>query len=196
MEVKAKTKFIRISPRKIRLVVDIVRGMEVNKAISQLIFIKKEAKTVVMKLINSAIANATNNFNLDKNNLFIKEIRVDEGATLKRWLPRAHGRATPLRKRTSHILLTLAEIKDSGDKKAKAIKLAPVVKLNNKVKAEKPKEIKREVISKKDEAITGAQEELGKTIVDPRMEGRHAHAKVEGGGHKGFVGKIFRRKSG
>lgn len=194
MEVKAKTKFIRTSPQKLRLVTNIVKGMKTTEAINQLTFIKKEAKTVVIKLINSAIANATNNFNLDKDNLFIKEIRVDEGATLKRWMPRAHGRATPIRKRTSHIMLTLAEIKDSGVKKGKTTELAPVVKLDGKTKIEKVKVKKKNNAALKDEAATGSKEELGKTIIDPRMEGRHAHAQIEGG--KGFTGKIFRRKSG
>ena len=70
----------------------------------------------ISKLVKSAIANAVNNFDLSEDNLYIKEIKVDEGPTLKRWMPRAHGRATPLRKRTSHVYVTLGEIKDSGEK--------------------------------------------------------------------------------
>ena len=110
MEVKEKVKFVRTSPRKIRLVVDVIRGMETIKALDQLKFVNKEAKKPVIKLINSAIANAENNYELDKNNLYIKEIKVDDGPTTYRWMPRAHGRATPLRIRTIHINLILAYI--------------------------------------------------------------------------------------
>ncbi len=114
MEVKASAKKIRISPRKVRLVIDLVRGSKVNDALDQLRFMNKNAKTVIEKLIKSGIANAVNTYNLSEDNLFIKEIRVDEGATLKRWMPRARGRATPIRKRTSHIMLILGALVDSG----------------------------------------------------------------------------------
>ena len=100
MEVKAKLKYIRISPRKVRLVADLVRKMEVNKALDQIKFSGKKSAKPLSKLINSAIANAANNFELDKNNLYIKEIRVDEGQTLKRWMPKARGRATPIMKKS------------------------------------------------------------------------------------------------
>ena len=92
MEIKAKLKYLKISPRKVRLVVDVIRGMEVVKALEQLQFINKRAARPVAKLINSAVANAEHNFELEKNNLYIKEIKVDEGATLHRWKPRARGR--------------------------------------------------------------------------------------------------------
>jgi large subunit ribosomal protein L22 len=114
MEVRAKVKFIRISPRKVRLIADVVRGLGVEKALNQLKFTNKKSAHPVYKLIESGLANAENNYDLDKNNLFIKEIRVDEGKTLKRFMPRAYGRATPIRKRTSHINLIIGEIKDSG----------------------------------------------------------------------------------
>ncbi len=115
MEVKAKAKDIRISPRKVRLVVDLVRGKRVDQALDQLRFLPKKASHPVAKVIDSAIANAFNNYDLKKDNLYIREIRVDEGRTLRRWTPRAYGRATPIRKRTSHIVLTLGEIVDSGE---------------------------------------------------------------------------------
>ncbi|SRR6056297_1335579 len=119
MEVKARAKHIRISPKKVRLVVDLIRGMQVNKALDQLKFLNKKATKPVSKLIKSGIANAENNYELDKKNLYIKEIKVDEGKTLHRFIPRAYGRATPIRKRMSHICLILAEIKDSGKVKPK-----------------------------------------------------------------------------
>lgn len=109
MEVKAKLRYLRMSPRKVRLVIDSVRGLDVGAAESQLRFIPKAAAKPVLKLLASAIANAEHNFNLNKSNLYIKEIRVDDGPTLKRWMPKAMGRADTIRKRSSHINLVLDE---------------------------------------------------------------------------------------
>ena len=119
MEVKAKAKHVRMSPRKVRLVADIIREMRVAPALNQLYFLHKRATVPVKKVIESAIANAEHNYELDKNNLYIKEITVDEGRTLHRFMPRAYGRATPIRKRTSHINVVLGEIVDSGEVKPK-----------------------------------------------------------------------------
>ena len=192
MEVKAKVKFIKISPRKVRLVADVIRGLEVNKALDQLSFLKKQAVKPIMKLIDSAVANAENNFELKKNNLLIKEIKVDEGPTLHRWMPRARGRATPVRKRTSHVSLVLAELVESGKKKAKKQKVEAPIKLG-----EKPKENEGVKVKSKDSgektSQEGSKEEKGKKIVDPRGEGKGKNTKVEG---KGFSAKVFRRKSG
>ena len=183
---------MKMSARKIRLVIDVVRGLGVNEALDQLKFINKWAAKPVAKLINSAVANAENNFELDKNNLYIKEIKADEGPTLDRWMPKAHGRATPIRKRTSHISLMLAEVKDSGERQAKKGKIAAPVKLES-----RPKEIEGIKIEKKqEEKAEDAIKEKGKVIEDIRREGRRGHAPIEGGGHKGFVAKMFRRKSG
>ena len=107
MLVKAELKNYRQSSRKVRLVVDLVRGKKVNQALSELSFLNKKASAVVEKLINSAVANANHNFDLKKENLIIKEIRVDEGKTLKRWRAGARGRAFPIKKRTSRIFLAL-----------------------------------------------------------------------------------------
>ena len=109
MEIKAQAKFIRMSPKKVRLIVDLIRGMDVKNAETQLNFSKKLAKEPVLKVLRSGIANAENNFELKKENLFIKKIVVDEGPTLKRWHPRAHGRAATIRKRSSHIGIELSE---------------------------------------------------------------------------------------
>lgn len=117
MEVKAKLRYLHMAPRKVRLVIDEIRGMDTREALGKLEFIEKAAAKPVSKLVNSAIANAEHNFDLDKSNLYIKEIRADEGPKFKRWRPRAFGRAFPIVKRTSHILITLDE-KVAG-KKAK-----------------------------------------------------------------------------
>ena len=184
MEIKAKAKYIRMSPRKVRIVLDVIRGLTTEKALAQLTFINKRAVKPVRKLILSAIANGENNYSLDKNNLYIRKIVANEGPTLHRWMPRARGRATPVRKRTSHIEVVLAEIKESGRATGKKPTLEAPVKLESKPKADEGVRVK------------SSPEEKGKKIVDPRSEGRGKHAKIEGGQEKGFVNKIFRRKSG
>lgn len=194
MEIKAKVKHIKISPRKVRLVADIVRGAKIGDALNQLAFTNKKATKPVEKLIKSAIANAENNYELEKENLFVKEIIVNEGPTLHRWMPRARGRATPVRKRTSHIDLVLGELVDSGEKKAVKQKVEKPVKLDS-----KPKEDDGvKVAGKKDKKTEDKPETSDKEakIIDPRGEGKGKHTRAEGKGQKGFVDKIFRRKSG
>ena len=194
MEVKAKAKFIRMSPTKIRLVANLIQKMPVEQALNQLQFINKLASGPVANLIKSAMANAEHNFELAKDNLFIKELTVNQGPTLKRSMPRAHGRATPIRKRTSHINLVLGEIKPSGVVKAKKQTIAAPVKLGEQPKKEPAVKLKDSVKAEAAEPKDDVTKEKGKVIVDPRMEGRGGHAKIEGG--KGFTTKIFRRKSG
>ena len=105
--VKASLYNYRQSPRKVRLVANLVKGKQVEKAVSLLNFTVKEASGPVSKLIQSAVANAKNNFNLDAKDLFVKEIQVNPGYVLRRNTPGARGRAFPIRKRTSHITLVL-----------------------------------------------------------------------------------------
>jgi large subunit ribosomal protein L22 len=108
---KASVKNVRISPRKARLVVDAVRGRSVSDALSILAFTRKKAALPVEKLLKSAVANAMDSHGVnDVDTLVIDQIMVDEGPALKRFTPRARGRATPIRKRTSHIRVTLREI--------------------------------------------------------------------------------------
>jgi large subunit ribosomal protein L22 len=107
---KASATHIRISPRKVRMVVDTVRGKSVSQAISILGFTRKKAALPVQKLLKSAVANAVENDGIsDVDTLVIDRIMVDEGPTLKRFMPRARGRATPIRKRTSHVRIILRE---------------------------------------------------------------------------------------
>lgn len=113
--VKAKLKHLRISPRKVRLVAGLVRGMSAQKAVRQLRFSKKKAAEPVLKLLNSAISNAENNSQISSDTLYVSEIKVDEGPTLKRFIPRAMGRATSIFKRTSHITLRLDQQKQAKD---------------------------------------------------------------------------------
>lgn len=107
---KASVTSVRISPRKVRMVADAVRGKSVSQAMSILAFTRKKAALPVQKLLKSAVANAVENNGVDDvDNLLIDRIAVDEGPTLKRFTPRARGRATPIRKRTSHIRIALRE---------------------------------------------------------------------------------------
>ncbi|MFH1621368.1 MAG: 50S ribosomal protein L22 [Patescibacteria group bacterium] len=120
MEVKAMLRHLRMSPRKVRLVIDTIRGKKVETAETQLIFVKKAAAGPVLKLLKSAVANAEHNFKLDKNTLFIKKITADAGMTIKRSMPRAMGRATPIRKRSTHITIILSD--EAVPKKEKKVK--------------------------------------------------------------------------
>ncbi|WP_096186217.1 50S ribosomal protein L22 [Evansella halocellulosilytica] len=112
MEAKAVAKQVRIAPRKARLVVDLIRGKQVGEAISILRHTPKKASPIVEKLLNSAIANAEHNYELEPDNLVISKAYVDEGITLKRFRPRAMGRASRINKRTSHITVVLTEKKE------------------------------------------------------------------------------------
>ncbi|MBE9570471.1 MAG: 50S ribosomal protein L22 [Proteobacteria bacterium] len=109
METRAVAKFVRISPRKIRLVMDQVRGKQVGEALNMLSFAPQRGARILKKLVNSAIANAEQNTGVDVDSLYIMRVYADEGPTLKRWRPRAQGRATSIRKRTSHLTVVLNE---------------------------------------------------------------------------------------
>lgn len=109
MEVKAITRYVRIAPRKARLVTELIKGKPVEEALTILRFVPKKAARLVDKTLRSAVANAEQNPNIDVDTLYIKGIFVDGGPTMKRWRPRAMGRATKIIKRTSHITVILDE---------------------------------------------------------------------------------------
>lgn len=109
MEIKASVKMMRISPVKIRIVGDLIIKKNVNDAMGILQFTPKKGAYILKKLLDSAIGNARQKKYVDVDTLYIKNIRVDEGPTMKRFLPRAMGRATPIRKRMSHVTLVLDE---------------------------------------------------------------------------------------
>jgi len=109
MEVKARLRFVRVAPRKARLVADLIRGRKSEEALNILSFTKKGAAKIVIKLLKSAIANATQKKTIDIDRLYVKKITVDQGPTMKRYQARALGRATTIRKRTSHIDIVLDE---------------------------------------------------------------------------------------
>lgn len=194
MEIKAKARYIHTSPKKIRLVLDLVRGMDVEAALRQLQFTNKKACGPISKLLNSAIANATNNFNLDKSNLFIKEIRGDDGPTLKRWRPRAFGRATPIRKRTTHISIILAEKKPSKQVNKEKAKVEAPVAIKD---FEKSLDSKPETDSSKKTRVSGETEK--KTEVEKPKKSRKEQTQLEQlrkSKKKGILRGVFNRKTG
>jgi len=171
-EIKASARFIHVAPRKVRLVINELKGLEAVKALEYLKFVNKAAVRPVTKLINSALANAENNFQLDKKDLYIKTITANDGPILKRWRPRAHGRSAPIRKRTSHIELILG-VKAGAKHKAIAQKETKKSEEAEEVKILKPEEVKKEI----SKTLSKGPQEKGKT-------------------DKGFFRGIFQRKTG
>ena len=108
-KVIAQLNNLRISPRKVRLIADRVRGVEVDKAIGMLTYDLRKTAEPMQKLLKSAIANAQNNFKISSSDLFVEDITVNEGPTLKRWMPRAYGRASQILKRTSRVRVVLSQ---------------------------------------------------------------------------------------
>lgn len=143
MEVKAKISYLRIAPRKVRLVVDLIRGKNVERAKNVLNFTTKKASLPLIKLLNQALANAKNNFQLDPANLYVSKIFVDEGPKYKRWQARSRGQAYEIQKKTSHVTIILDEMKKTAKKpkraKAKISSEEKVEKEEKIVKSEQPK---------------------------------------------------------
>ena len=165
--ITSRLKYLRVTPRKTRFVADFVRGMPVDEAKAALMFLGRRPSVHVLKLLDSAVANAKNNHKIQKSQLYIKEIKVDQGPKFKRWTPRARGGASPLEKKTSHLTLILG-VSD---------KLAPA-KFIFKEKLKKSPPLKGE--SEKEKAKDQFKESVKET------------KPVKG---PGFFHKVFRRKS-
>jgi len=108
---RATAKYIRISPRKVQVVIDLIRGKKVDEALAILAYTPKSASPVVEKLLESAIANAENNLQMDRGSLYVAEVYANQGPTLKRYWARSHGRADVILKRSSHITIVLDAVK-------------------------------------------------------------------------------------
>ena len=108
-DVKATAKTVRVTTRKAKLVLDLIRGKDVAEAMAMLKFLPNYAAEVTYKVVKSAAANATHNFQMDETKLYVKECYANEGITLKRYMPRAKGSASSIMKRTSHITVVVAE---------------------------------------------------------------------------------------
>lgn len=187
MEIKASLNNLRISPRKARAVTNLIKGMSVPQAEAQLSFLVKKPAPLVLKLLKSAVANGKNNFEAKKENLYIQKILVEGGPSLKRWLPRAMGRATPLLKRTSSIRLVLSELTPTA-KKAK--------------KSAKPEVVKADETSPESERIKEKVEQFDeqtkmKSPAPAKPYGASSQAKEKNFSRQTFgnIKKMFRRKS-
>lgn len=138
MEIKVQLRQLRMAPRKVGLVAKLVRGMSVAKAEHQLRYTKRAAGLPILKLLLSGVAAAEQQHKVSKDQLYLKSITVGDGLTLKRWMPRAQGRATPIRKRASHVVIVLSDkpvAKKADKKKAKkAVSKKTTVKTDNKSK--------------------------------------------------------------
>lgn len=165
MEATAKLNNLRIAPRKIRIIADVIRDKKVEEARDILNFSIKKGSLPLLKLLNSALSNASSAYGLDSNNLYISKITVDEGRKLKRWRPRARGSAARIEKKTSSITLVLKEINPAKKKKA----------------------------VKKTEAIPEKQEEEKKSV-QKKFQPDEAEKKLKPS-NLNKVNRIFRRKS-
>lgn len=172
--VRVLLRHAHISPRKMRLVANTIKNMRVNEAEAQLFIHERRPAGPLLKLLKSAIASAKS-MNLEPEKLVIKEIRVDGGPMLKRWMPRAQGRATPIQKKTSHVTIILQET----EKKVESNFVVEKKKKDNK---------KNKKESEKSKIKTSAEDE--------KKQETRADAKIESKTQeKGFTKKVFRRKS-
>ncbi|TSC90655.1 MAG: large subunit ribosomal protein L22 [Parcubacteria group bacterium Gr01-1014_2] len=181
-QITAQLNYLRISPRKVRAVAELLKGLDVDLAEAQLKYLVRKPAKPLLKLLNSAASNAKNNLGLDKNYLYIKNITVNEGMKLKRYKPKGFGLSMPIQKKTSHIKIVLGEISAEKRKKKEAF-LAKFPRIEEKkgVKAEEKKEIKTEQKQK----IEKAKREVEKV----------SRPKRGFGGIKSFGRRLFRRKS-
>jgi len=183
MKVSAKLNNLRIAPRKSKLVADLIRGLDIDDALTQLDYAVKRSSPYMKKLLESAIANAENNFGLDRSNLYIFDVVVGAGPTFKRWMPRAYGRASMILKRSSRINLILEErIEGKGRKTKEQMEKEKKQREDAKKKADKEKTEEKD---KKEKEI-GKKPTFEKEVKD---EDRKKEVK------KTWANKIFRRKS-
>ena len=157
-QVKAQLNGLRIAPRKVRAVTNLLKGKDVVYALNQMEFFMKRSVLPLIKLLNSAIANGENNFSMVKNNLYIKEFLVDEGIKLKRFRPKAQGRAGEIQKKTSRVRLVLDERvaglkRQATEKKAKE-KTGPIAEESTKTEIKRHEhEVKTEIGKKSEGSI-------------------------------------------
>lgn len=173
IEVRAKLKYLRIAPKKVRPVANVIKHMSVERAEAELGARSKRASGPMLKLLRSAVANAKNVYHLDKSSLSVKNVLVDPGPSLKRILPRAHGKADPILKRMSHVTIILAS------KEVKA-QMAEKVRLPESEAGKVSPVEAEEGILKKPEA----HPKIASKMDDKRAKGR-----------RGFTQRVFRRKA-
>ena len=180
----AKLKYLRLSPRKVRLVAHSIKGLSVNEAEAQLLMRPNRATQPILKLLRSAVANAKNTKQLDSVNLFVQNVTVDQGSMLKRHMPRAMGRATPIQKKTSHIVLTLVE---SEKPKASRFEITKPKKEKKKKEIEK---MRKERLEQEKKEKAEQKDKTKEELFREKKESKLTKQK-----ETGFAKKVFRRKS-
>lgn len=189
MKVTAQLNNIRIAQRKVKLTADLIRGLDVEDAKNQLNVAIKKSSPLIKKLLDSAIANAENNFGLDKTNLFVFDVTVGAGPTLRRWRARAYGRAARILKRTSNIEIILEErVEGKGRKSKEQMEKEKKERLEKLKKEEKARMEEKKKEDKKEEKKEEKKEKISRTTVETEK------VKKEGA-KKTWANKIFRRKS-
>lgn len=181
MKVSAKLNGLRIAPRKSKIVADLIKGMDVSEALDQLDIHIKRTSPYMKKLLLSAIANGENNFGIDKGNMYVYNVLIGAGPTLKRWMPKAFGRAGEILKRTTKIELILEERVEGKNRKTKE-----QVEKEKQKKIEESKKMEKE--RKKEEEKKNVVEKKDKLKIDDD------HSKKDGK-KKNWAKKIFQRKA-
>ncbi len=189
MNVSAKLNNLRMPNRKVKLVADLIIGMDAQEAIDQMEATVKKSSPFMIKLLESAIANGENNFGIDKGNMYIFDVVVKEGITLKRWMPKAYGRATPIRKRSSQIEIVIAEKEEGKDRKTKEqMEKEKQARLDAKKKAIKEMAASEKAAEKEAAVEGGVKETKAKSSTGVKKDADAPNA--------GWANKVFRRKSG
>ncbi len=200
MQVTAKLNNLRMAPRKVRLATNLVKGMDVSAAKTQLRFMPKKSAGLILKLLNSAVANAKHNHSIEENNLYILKLIVDGGPSLKRWMPRAMGRATPILKRTCSISLTLEErlgVAREAEFQGKEPVKTDTVKKRKGIKVEKVEPVFTGAEAGKEETISAVPEgkiEKQKPDFVVKPYGAQEQGKKKFFSRQSFK-RMFRRKS-
>jgi len=176
MEIRAKVKNAITTPRKARLAIDLVRGKSVSEALDILNFTTRKSAGIVKKLVESAVANAKHNYGLSADNLYVKSIEAQEGLVMKRWMPRAHGHATKILKRRSHILVCLDEIKPTEDKLEGKKSKMKTYSYEEVQKAIKEADKAAKMVGKKD---TKAKPDAGKFGTEPQKGEKAPQKEIE-----------------
>ncbi|MFA6047946.1 MAG: 50S ribosomal protein L22 [Parcubacteria group bacterium] len=188
MKVTAKLDNLRIAPRKTKLVADLIKGLDTKVALDQLDMEVKRTSPYMKKLLLSAVANAENNFGLDKDNLYVEDVVIGAGPILKRWMPRAYGRAAQILKRTSKITIVLEERVEGKGRKTKE-EMAKI--MEKRLKDKKKEEKERAEVEGKEPASTRGDDHSSMRGGEKETE----NIKKDSGGGKSWGSKIFRRKS-
>lgn len=192
MKVTAELNNLRISPRKVKLVADLIKGMDALEAVSQLDVAIKKTSGYMQKLLLSAVANGENNFGLAKDNLYVFEVTVGAGTTMKRWMPKAYGRAGQILKRTSRVRIVLEErVEGKGRKTKEQMEKERADKLKKAVAEVKQRE--KELAQKEKDKTDGKEEKIEKIAPEKLMKEEKVNKSKSDS--KTWTNRIFRRKS-